>query len=151
MSEATNAGEYEAEGGRVSCSADGGCMARRADGGSREGRFMSEYEARRTIGKPHPDRARQFKPFAALKGYYDLLAECERVPEPRRSLTEEEQRELSDQVTGLVRGQVVTVTYYDKDACATLTGAVGQVDEVFRTLWIVRTPIPFDDIVSIGS
>ena len=28
---------------------------------------------RYTIGKPHPDRAAQFKPFAALKGYYDLL------------------------------------------------------------------------------
>lgn len=105
MNEVTNVGEYEVEGRRVTCGADGECMVRRADsecmacradGGSQEGRFASEYEARRTIGKPHPDRARQFKPFAALKGYYDLLAERERVPEPCRVLTEEERRELSD-------------------------------------------------------
>ena len=25
------------------------------------------------IGRPHPDRARQFMPFAALRGYYDLV------------------------------------------------------------------------------
>lgn len=96
MNEVTNVGEYEVEGRRVTRRADSECMACRADGGSQEGRFVDEYEARRTIGKPHPDRARQFKPFAALKGYYDLLAERERVPEPRRVLTEEERRELPD-------------------------------------------------------
>lgn len=26
-------------------------------------------------GRPHPDRARQFMPFASLKGYYDLIAQ----------------------------------------------------------------------------
>jgi len=26
-------------------------------------------------GRPHPDRARQFMPFAALKGYYELIAQ----------------------------------------------------------------------------
>lgn len=49
---------------------------------------------RYTIGKPHPDRAAQFKPFAALKGYYDLLeaeeqrasAQLERVDEQRTSV-----------------------------------------------------------------
>lgn len=36
------------------------------------------HPERYVIGKPHPDRARQFKPFAALKGYYELLEERER-------------------------------------------------------------------------
>jgi hypothetical protein len=26
------------------------------------------------LGKPHADRARQFKPFAALRGYEELVA-----------------------------------------------------------------------------
>lgn len=112
---------------------------------------LDERAARRVVGKPHPDRARQFKPFAALKGYYALIQERERVPEPRRELAEEDQRELSEQLSCLARGQVVAVTYYDNDAYETRTGAVTQVDEVFRTLWIVRTPIPFDAIARIDE
>lgn len=27
------------------------------------------------VARPHPDRARQFLPFAALTGYYDLVRE----------------------------------------------------------------------------
>ena len=112
---------------------------------------LDERAARRIIGKPHPDRARQFKPFAALRGYYDLIQERERVSEPRRELTEEQQRELSAQVARLARGQVVAVTYYDGDAYVTYTGAVAQVDVVLRTLQIVQTRIPFDDIAHIDE
>ena len=36
------------------------------------------------------DRARQFMPFMALKGYFELCREQERCPAPRRELTEEE-------------------------------------------------------------
>ena len=31
--------------------------------------------------RPRADRAQQFMPFAALKGYYDLIRERERVAE----------------------------------------------------------------------
>lgn len=44
----------------------------------RDNDFLSDpHPERYVIGKPHPDRARQFKPFAALKGYYDMLEERE--------------------------------------------------------------------------
>lgn len=33
------------------------------------------------VAQPHADRARQFMPFAALKGYEDLVADVEAVPE----------------------------------------------------------------------
>lgn len=33
----------------------------------------SAHPERYILGKPHPDRARQFKPFAALKGYEELV------------------------------------------------------------------------------
>ena len=34
----------------------------------------SKHPERYIIGKPHPDRAKQFKPFAALRGYEELVA-----------------------------------------------------------------------------
>lgn len=37
------------------------------------------HPERRMLGRPHPDRAAQFKPFAALKGLEELLAEQERL------------------------------------------------------------------------
>ena len=45
--------------------------------------------------RPRADRAQQFMPFAALKGYYDLIRERERVVEPKRELTDEQALELS--------------------------------------------------------
>ena len=36
-------------------------------------------DPRRIIGKPHADRARQFVPFMALKGYFDLIEEADRM------------------------------------------------------------------------
>lgn len=33
------------------------------------------------VARPHDDRARQFMPFAALKGYEELVAQREEVPE----------------------------------------------------------------------
>lgn len=35
----------------------------------------SKHPERYIIGKPHPDRAKQFKPFAALQGYGELIDE----------------------------------------------------------------------------
>lgn len=34
-----------------------------------------KHPERYVLGKPHPDRAKQFKPFAALRGYEELIAQ----------------------------------------------------------------------------
>lgn len=36
-------------------------------------------DPRYVIGKPHADRARQFVPFMALKGYFDLIEQADRM------------------------------------------------------------------------
>ena len=47
-----------------------------------QGRGTAHPE-RYVLGKPHPDRARQFKPFAALRGYEELVAQVmEEANEP---------------------------------------------------------------------
>lgn len=103
----------------------------RADGGTRAG------------------RAAQFMPFAALRGYYELLSEQMRVPEERRELTEEEARSLSSAFSGLRPRAVVRVRYYDRDATCELTGCVTHIDPAERALTVVRTRIPFDDIYAL--
>lgn len=92
------------------------------------------------------DRARQFMPFAALRGYYDLVREVEHVPEPKRSLNEERALALSQTIASLKKGTLVKVTYYKDDAYVVLEGVVSRIDEVFRVLDVVKTHIPFDDL-----
>lgn len=98
-------------------------------------------EARR-----HADRARQFMPFASLRGYYDYIREQERVKEPRRELSEDGAQELSDTLAEVARGTMLRVEFYDKDHYETAEGLVSEFDPVFRNLRIVRRKIPFDDI-----
>lgn len=94
----------------------------------------------------HADRARQFMPFASLRGYYDFIREQERVKEPRRELSEDDAQELSDVLGKTTRGVMLRVVFYDKDHYETAVGLVSKFDPVFRSLCIVRRKIPFSDI-----
>ena len=62
------------------------------------------------------DRARQFMPFAALRGYYDKIREQQRIKEPKRELSETEAERLSYKLNQLKK-------------------------EVFRLKWIWKTKI----------
>lgn len=94
----------------------------------------------------HADRARQFMPFASLRGYYDFIREQERVKESRRELSEDGAQELSDVLGKTARGVMLRVVFYDKDHYETAEGLVSEFDPVFRSLCIVRRKIPFGDI-----
>lgn len=108
-----------------------------------------EAATRHAIGRPHPDRARQFMPFAALRGYYELVHERERVIESRRPLSEEEARALDATIADLQRGAMVRAVFYEKDAYRTIVGTVSQVDMIYHDLWIVRTRIPFASLCAL--
>ena len=95
------------------------------------------------------ERARQFMPFAALRGFEALIAQQERIYTPRRELSEEEAQRLSRRLSCLERGMVIRAVYYDRDAYVTLEGALSEVDEVFRFLRVIKTRIPFDDLLEI--
>lgn len=98
------------------------------------------------LGKPHPDRAKQFKPFAALRGYYDLVKQTEHISEPRRMVTEERALVLSRMLESLRKGDMVRVTYYDGDAYVSITGMLSDVMPPLRRLVVIRTYVDFDDV-----
>ena len=100
-------------------------------------------------GTSRASRASQFMPFAALTGYYELVRQEERIAEAKHELTEEEALALSRTVTQIKRGDLVRLTYYDWDHYRNITGIVTQIDSTFRRLRVVKTIIPFDDILSL--
>ena len=89
-------------------------------------------------------------PFAALKGYYELILERERVPEPLRELSEDEAAELSRRMARVHRGSAVHVRHYDGEAYVMSAGIVTGIDAARRTLSVGRTAIPFDRIDGIA-
>ena len=97
----------------------------------------------------HADRAMQFAPFAALKGYYESVREQERITEPKRELSEDEAEDVSNTLNKLTIGTTVKIRYYDVDAYTTIVGVVSEINPPYRRLKVVKTIVSFDDIYSI--
>lgn len=94
-------------------------------------------------------RAKQFMPFAALRGLPEALAAKEKVIVPRVELSEEMAAELDRKMHMLKKGKIATVVYFSKDEYLKMTGMVARIDETARVLQIVNTVISFDDILDV--
>jgi hypothetical protein len=95
------------------------------------------------------ERAKQFMPFAALKGYPDALRKKEKVVVPKIELSPEYQEELDLKLRQVLKNDIVTVVYFCKDEYLQLSGMVSRFDETARVLKIVNTKISFEDIYDI--
>lgn len=95
------------------------------------------------------DRARQFLPFDALKGFKDLIKEVERVKVNKKELTEENIERLSKTILSLEKGMMVKVIYFEQDEYLKLEGIVSKIDITNRFIMIVKKRISLDDIFEI--
>ena len=96
-------------------------------------------------------RAKQFMPFAALKGLPEALAKKEKIVVPRPLLSEERMEELDYKMHQLQCGMIVGVTYYEKEECIKKTGMVAKISADTRILQIVDCKISFDAILDIEA
>ena len=95
------------------------------------------------------DRAKQFMPFAALKGYEEALRVKEKVVVPRMELSEEMAQELDRKLHQIQRNDMITVVYYNGEEYIRITGMVSRLDSDARVLKVVNTKILFEDISAI--
>ncbi len=95
------------------------------------------------------DRAVQFMPFAALRGYYEMISQAQRIKEEKKELSEEEKEILSAKLCTIKKRMIVKLTYYENDAYLTTEGMVSEIDPIYQTITIVKKTIPFDDIADI--
>lgn len=101
------------------------------------------------VARAHPDRARQFMPFAALKGYGELVRSQERTEKPCPTMTDERAAELSAAVAQLAKGDAVRLARCDRGRVVEEAGTVEEVDATLRTLRVSGRTISFDDLVSL--
>ena len=95
------------------------------------------------------ERAKQFMPFAALKGFEELLVEKEKMIVQKIELSEERKAELDDKMRAIKKNDVITITYYVQNEYLKMRGMVSGIDTNLRYLKVVNTKIPFDDIYDI--
>lgn len=95
------------------------------------------------------ERAKQFMPFAALKGYEEALREKEEVMVPKIELSEERAEELNQQLHQIQKRDILTVVYFSEHAYLRVHGMVSRLDMDARILKIVNTKISFEDIYDI--
>ena len=95
------------------------------------------------------DRAKQFMPFAALKGYPEALQKMEKIVVPKADVSEEYAEALDRKLRNVKKNDMITVIYYSNHEYLKKTGMVSRIDETARVLKIVNTKISFDDIYDI--
>lgn len=101
------------------------------------------------VAQSSPVRARQFMPFAALKGYHELAHERESVPEQKQLMTEERAAELSQDIARLSKGCSVSIVHYEGEHYINTCGVVSEIDEAFHRLYLGKKAISFDGILSL--
>ena len=98
---------------------------------------------------PIADRAKQFVPFAALKGLPEALSAKERITVDKIELSPEMAEELDRRMHLLQKGNIATVVYFHKNEYIKITGMVARIDTTCRLLQIVNTKINFEDIYEV--
>ena len=95
------------------------------------------------------DRAKQFMPFAALKGYPEALRKKEKIVVPRAEVSEEYAEVLDRKLRKVKKNDMITVIYFCNQEYLKKTGMVSRIDKSARVLKVVNTKIGSDDIYDI--
>ena len=97
------------------------------------------------------ERARQFLPFDALKGFKEAIKEKQRIVVNRKELTEDTLENLSYKFNQIKEGTIITIIHYDKFEYIKTEGFVSKIDLNNLYLMIVDKKIKIDNIYDITS
>ncbi|MGN1154583.1 MAG: YolD-like family protein [Agathobacter sp.] len=92
------------------------------------------------------NRAKQFIPFSALKGYEEALRAKEKVVVPKIELSDEKKEELNRKLQQVQKNDMITVVYFHQNEYLQMEGMVSRIDKDARILKVVNTRIAFSDI-----
>lgn len=98
---------------------------------------------------PISERAKQFMPFAALKGLPEALQKMERVIVPKIELSEEMIAEIDYKLQQIKEGDIITLTHFSEGEYLRTTGMVSKIDIEDKSIQIVDNIITFDNLANI--
>lgn len=98
---------------------------------------------------PPSVRAKQFAPFAALKGFEEALQEKEKICVERKEISEERACEINETLKRICKGDTIRLTYYKNRQYFTDEGIAQKYDLAMKYVEINGCHIPFYDIYEI--
>ena len=97
------------------------------------------------------DRAKQFLPFAALKGYNEALRQKEKELEyiNKYELSIDKIDEITNKLNNLDKNKLIKIKYYHNHNYITIEGYIKKIDDIYKYLVINNNNIYFKDILEI--
>ena len=97
---------------------------------------------------PASQRAKQFMPFAAVKGLEKAIIEQENQArrQPFVEQVDEEISRIDMVIRSLKKGMRICVTFFDRGQYRTVTGIVEEINEIQQILRVKEERIPFQRI-----
>jgi len=97
------------------------------------------------------ERAKQFSPFAALKGYEEAIARKQRIKEDEVLLTDYSKALLDEKLKTLAKGTQTDIEYFDRDERVSrrIQGKLTRISPQTMSLQIDGISIAFEDIIEI--
>lgn len=89
------------------------------------------------------DRAKQFKPFSALKGYEETLRLVEQQVEDKFSIN------LNNKIKCLKINDEISIKHYHGIEYLETKGIVKRIDKIHKKIELLNSIISFDDIIDI--
>ena len=98
---------------------------------------------------PISERAKQFMPFSALKGFREALIEKEKTIVPKAELAEDQAEIIEAKLGELKPMDQVSVVYYRGTEYVRMTGRVLNIDADRHLFTVAGITIPISDIYSL--
>lgn len=95
------------------------------------------------------ERAKIFMPFDALKGLKQAYEKQEKILVDKKEICEDKNEELNQIIKTLKVGNEVEIVYFNESEYQLIRGIISKLDFTFKTLFVVKTKIDFDNIYSI--
>ena len=97
---------------------------------------------------PLSQRAKQFAPFDALKGFKEAIQDVNYQTElvDRIILSEDQLYELDEVAHSLNKGERITITYYHKGRYLKLSGIFTRIDEIEKVMVMTGEAFNLNDI-----
>ena len=98
---------------------------------------------------PLNQRAKIFTPFAALKGFENLIREEENTYDEMPELSDDQYEDLNFAINCIRIGDYVSLKYYHDYHIRTIYGPVSKLSKQKRIICIKEKTIDFDELIEI--
>ena len=96
------------------------------------------------------DRAKQFLPFEALKGFKEAIRMIENKGDTKKELSEDNKNDINNILKKLDKENRVKVKYYYLTEYIEVISNFLKIDEINKVIYLKDTKINIEDIISIN-